>query len=88
MAGKRLQELRSLEYHRAVAELLRTEPQLLETARERVQRWREGGQLHPSYAEAWEQVLSRPLEEIRSFLVADHRQRVAAALTADHDAVR
>lgn len=71
MAGKRLQELRSLEYHRAVAERLRREPHLLDQARERVRRWRAGGQLHPRYADAWEEALARPLDEILSFLVED-----------------
>lgn len=47
MAGKRLQELRSLEYHRAVADLLRERPDLLDVARERVQRWRWKDRLVP-----------------------------------------
>jgi hypothetical protein len=71
MAGKRLQELRSLEYHRAVADRLRSEPDLLERARERVRAWREGGQLHPRYATAWENVLAQPLEGVLAFLTED-----------------
>ena len=71
MAGKRLLELRSREYHRAVADRLRREPHRLELARERGRRGREGGQLHPRYADAWEEVLSRPLESILTFLVED-----------------
>jgi hypothetical protein len=71
MPGKRLQELRSLEYHRAVADRLRVEPRLLETARERVQKWRDGGQLHPHYAAAWQEAFARPFEDLLAFLVED-----------------
>lgn len=71
MAGKRLQELRSLEYHRHVADLLRAKPQLLETACQRVATWREGGQLHPTYAAAWEEILSRPFDQVLAFLAED-----------------
>ena len=74
MAGKRLSELRSLEYHRAVSDRLRREPDLLEIARERVRRWRDGGQLHPQYADAWEELFSRPLDEVLAFLVEDSEQ--------------
>lgn len=74
MPGKRLQELRSLEYHRKVAERLRADPSLIEIARKRVQRWHEGGQLHPQYAAAWDEVLARPLEAILAFLVEDNDQ--------------
>lgn len=76
MPGKRLQQLRSLEYHRAVADLLRERPELLDVARERVQRWREGGQLHPRYADAWDRVLAQPFDEILEFLAAETDEAV------------
>jgi hypothetical protein len=69
--GKRLQELRALEYHRAVAERLRAEPGLLDVARQRVRSWRQEGKLHPRYATAWESVFARPFDEIVRFLVED-----------------
>lgn len=71
MPGKRLQELRSLEYHRAVAERLRSDPLVLQAARERLGRWREEGKLHPRYATAWEEILARPLDELLAFLVEE-----------------
>jgi hypothetical protein len=71
VSGKRIQELRSLAYHRAVASRLLSEPHLVSVARERVERWRNGGELHPDYARAWQTILERPLDEIVAFVVAD-----------------
>jgi hypothetical protein len=71
VSGKRLQERRSLAYHRAVASRLLREPRLVGVARERVERWQHGGELHPEYARAWKAVLERPLDEIIAFLEAE-----------------
>jgi hypothetical protein len=76
MAGKRLQELRSLEYHRAVADLLHERPDLLDVARERVQRWRKGGQMHPRYADAWERILAQPFDQLLAFLISETDEAV------------
>jgi hypothetical protein len=64
-----LAEERSLALHRAIAERLRSDPRILERARERVRRWAESGGAHPDYVDAWEVVLSRPPEGIAAFLV-------------------
>jgi hypothetical protein len=62
-------EDRSLELHRAVAERLRSNPALVERARDRVARWLRDGTVARPYAEAWQAVLGRPLEELTVFLV-------------------
>lgn len=71
MNAHRLSEERSLALHRAVAERIASDPSVLERARERVRKWIVSGGVHRYYAEAWDEVLSRPLDEIRSFLSED-----------------
>jgi hypothetical protein len=67
----RLAEERSLAFHRAVADKLASEPETLERARGRVRSWLESGDVAPFYARAWDEVLSRPLSQIRAFLEED-----------------
>jgi hypothetical protein len=62
-------EDRSIELHRAVAERLRSDPSLVERARDRVARWLREGTVARPYAEAWQAELSRPLPELTDFLV-------------------
>ena len=64
MNGHRRIEERSLWLHRAVADKLRRDSAVLARARERVERWRRDGSVHPHYAEAWQRVLSLSPEEI------------------------
>jgi hypothetical protein len=63
-----LAEERSIELHRAVGERLLAQPALLDRARARVQGWIETGSTHPFYAQAWAEVLRRPVGEIVSML--------------------
>jgi len=73
--GHRTAELRSIELHRLVAEHLRTKPELLERARERVARWVEdGGPVPPSAASRWRTLLGRPLTAICAALVEDSEE--------------
>jgi hypothetical protein len=65
----RLAELRSLAYHRAVAERL-ADPRVVESARARVRQWLERGHV-PVYAVAWQRLLEGPVEELRAALEAD-----------------
>lgn len=71
VAGKRLQELRSLDYHRTLVGKLRGEPRLIDVARQRVKAWSAGGQMHPKYAAAWDAILARPLEAVLDFIGED-----------------
>ena len=73
---QRLAEERSLAYHREIADLLPGRPDVLETARARVGRWIDSGEIHHLYASAWRDLLDRPLEEIRAAIVdVDQRAR-------------
>jgi hypothetical protein len=73
----RLAELRSLAYHRAIAERLATDPNTLSRARDRVARWKREETVHPHYVELWEQLLARPIEQIVAALVDESAQRTA-----------
>ena len=64
MNGHRRIEERSLRLHRAVGDKLLRDSTVLAKARERVERWRLDGSVHPRYAEAWRRVLSLSPEEI------------------------
>jgi hypothetical protein len=65
----RLAEERSLALHRAIAERLPEDPSIVERARTRVQRWLDTGEVARYWAEKWDSVLSRPIDEIRDVLV-------------------
>ena len=59
-----LAEERSIAMHAAVTKRLRAEPSLLDAVRERVAGWLRDGSVHPEYAQAWADILARPLPEI------------------------
>jgi len=69
MDQHRLQEERSIAYHRALADKIRTDPSLLDPVRRRVRSWRAEGKLHGDYAEAWLALLARPLNDLLGRLV-------------------
>jgi len=54
-----------------VADKLASDPETLERARARVRSWLDSGEVALYYARKWEEVLSRPLSEIREFLAED-----------------
>lgn len=63
---------RSLAYHRAVARGLRKP--MVEEARHVLFRWRERGRIDERYADQWEQLLKRPVPEIRRALVDESQE--------------
>lgn len=69
MNAHRLAEERSLAYHRAIATRLRHDSKPLDMARERVESWLRSGQVHRTYASAWQNLLSHSLDEIEKRLV-------------------
>lgn len=71
MDPHRLSELRSIAYHRVIAERIVARPALRAEALARVARWREEGHLHPVYAAAWERVLALPDGDLCAVLTAD-----------------
>ncbi len=71
--GHRIPELRSIAFHRLVAE--RLDDELLATARGRVDGWiSDGGRVAPVWAERWREILSRPPPEIARVLVEDNER--------------
>ena len=66
----RLAEQRSVAFHRAIAERIGREPALLERAREKVAGWLAEGR-SPFYAQAWQQILARPVQSIAVFLTSE-----------------
>jgi hypothetical protein len=60
---------RSLAYHRALAGQLR-QP-MIDEALHRVSKWRDQGKMDRRYAEQWEEILRRPLAEVRRVISDD-----------------
>ncbi|HMJ32598.1 MAG TPA: hypothetical protein VK501_01675 [Baekduia sp.] len=60
---------RSLAYHRAVARRLRRP--MVDEARHVLYRWREQGRIDRRYAERWDEVLRRPVAEIRRLIIQE-----------------
>jgi hypothetical protein len=58
----RREELLSLRLHEAVADKLRTSPQLVDKVKERLLKLSQMGQLHPHYQEAWQHWLTLDLK--------------------------
>jgi hypothetical protein len=67
--ARRATELRNLAYHRALARRLRRP--IADDALHLVWQWRDTGKIDPRYAEAWEEVLRKPIPEIRKVLRDD-----------------
>lgn len=70
--GHRTAEERSLAYHRVVAE--RLDEQMIDEARERIERLELERHLHPRHAERWRKLLARPLPEIARSISADDEE--------------
>jgi len=66
----RLAEERSVAYHRAIAERLLAQPEVLEGARRRVQTWLAAGDRAPFYARKWAEILDQDPPAVAAFLVA------------------
>lgn len=69
MDPHRLAEERSVAYHRAIAQRLPQEPEVLENARHRVESWLTPGETAPFYAKRWAEILARDVAAIAAFLV-------------------
>jgi hypothetical protein len=65
----RLNEERSVEYHRLIAERLLREPKILETARSRVAGWLTSRDQVPFYARKWAEILASDAATVAAFLV-------------------
>jgi hypothetical protein len=60
----RVAEERSLALHREVARRLRDDPEVLENARRRVQRWQADGSVPRRWASRWAELLQGSAEEV------------------------
>jgi hypothetical protein len=72
--GHRTAELRSLAYHRRVAEKLRNDPSLIQRAKERQEaRLKQVGSDSPQghYARGWLRLISGPVDDLIAFMVSD-----------------
>jgi hypothetical protein len=63
-----LAEERSLALHKLVAERLRADPSLLDRARDRVRSWLRDGSVARPLADAWQEILSHPIEGVAAVL--------------------
>ena len=67
--GHRAAELQALAYHRLVAE--RLDDAVVEEARRKIRRWRGEGRIDSRWADAWERILEKPLDQIARAISAD-----------------
>jgi hypothetical protein len=67
--GHRGAELRSLVYHRAVAQ--RLDASILRDTQHRLARWRSQARIDPRYARQWEEILAKPLTQIARLIGED-----------------
>lgn len=65
----RVPEMHSLAYHRLIAE--RLDDEMVQRARRRLERWIRDERIHPTWAERWREVLSRPRPRIAKEISAD-----------------
>jgi len=63
--------------HRAIAEKLRTNPRLIEIAKENLERWSAAGGHSQPYWDAWKEILKLPLPEVLR-LMTEESERMTA----------
>jgi hypothetical protein len=68
MDPHRLAEERSVAYHSVIAERLQQQPEVLASARRRVQTWLTSGAEAPFYARKWAEILAGDISSIATFL--------------------
>jgi hypothetical protein len=77
LRGHQRIDQRSLALHRAIAEKLRAQPELIEIARENLDRWSQARSRSQPYWEAWREILNRPLAEILDLLNEESEKMTA-----------
>jgi hypothetical protein len=71
-AGHDRAERRALVYHRALGRRLKRA--MIDDARHRLWQWREDGRIDPRYADRWEELLTRPVAEVRRAIGDDSQE--------------
>jgi hypothetical protein len=79
-AGHRKAELRSLAYHRALAQRLRRP--MVDDALRLIWKWRDQGSIDPRYADRWEEILRQPIADIRRIISEDSQPAQALRQTS------
>jgi hypothetical protein len=77
LRGHQRVDQRSLELHRAIAQKLRTHPELLEIARDNLERWSQTAAHSTPYLGEWSRILDRPLPEILELIVEESEHMTA-----------
>ena len=72
----------SLELHRACAAKLRAHPELLEVARENLDRWSTLNSRSQPYWDAWRKMLDLPLDQLLNLMVDDSERMTALRHTS------
>jgi hypothetical protein len=67
--GHRHAELRSLAYHRAVAQHL--DEEIVRDAQDRLARWRSQARIDPRYAQRWQTILTKPPAQVARLIGED-----------------
>ena len=75
--GHRRIDERSMALHHAIAEKLRSRPELLEIARDNLNRWYAGAGGSRPYLDQWRKILDRPLEEVLSLIAQEDEAMTA-----------
>jgi hypothetical protein len=70
-------EKRSLAFHRAIAERLADDGDVLVVARERVAEWLRTGAVHPTYAAAWQAIFAGDPRSVAAAIVAETEEACA-----------
>ena len=82
LRGHQRIDQRSLAMHRAIAEKLRTNPGLMDIARDNLLRWSAARGHSQPYWDAWREILNRPLPEILDLLVEETERMTALRQTS------
>jgi len=73
---------RSLAMHRAIAEKLRRQPELMEIARDNLARWSRTNTASQWYWDRWRELLQRPMEELLRVLLEESERMTALRQTS------
>jgi hypothetical protein len=68
---------RSLELHRRIARKIQESPELIEIARDNLERWSAASGRSQPYWDAWREILERPLAEVLELMQRDDERMTA-----------
>jgi hypothetical protein len=77
LRGHQRIDRRSLALHRAIAAKLREHPELIEIARDNLDRWSQSNGRSQPYWDAWREILSRPLPEVLEIMIEESERMTA-----------